>query len=180
MEKPSVSMGNIAMPSKCWENLVRVPLVVHVPGTKPQRISERRSHLDLAPTILDLLGVAPLEQFMGKSLVKEITGTEAPKNREPILIELTEDSNNPQRRAIISGDYKLTVRGRGAAYFLYNVAKDPGETENRAKDEPEKLAEMKALYEKAFGAVPSIEPFGGNKLESGRLANGPIGPAKTN
>jgi arylsulfatase A-like enzyme len=162
-----------------WENLVRVPLVVHLPGAKPQRISERRSHLDLAPTIVELLGLPPLEQFMGKSLVKEIAGTESPKNREPILVELTEDSNNPQRRAIISGDYKLTVRGRGAAYFLYNLAKDPGETENRAASEPEKLAEMKALYEKTFGAVPSIDPYGGNKLESGRLANGPMGPAKS-
>jgi choline-sulfatase len=159
-----------------WENLVRVPLIVYVPGTKPQRITQRRSHIDLAPTVMELLGQAPLPQFLGKSLVPEIEGKEGPHSREPIVLELTEDSNNPQRRAIISGDLKLTVRGRGAAYFLYDLANDPGETKNVASERPDKLAEMKAMYEKTFAAIPSIEPYGGNKLESGRLANGPMGP----
>ncbi|HMA96205.1 MAG TPA: hypothetical protein VKP30_26140, partial [Polyangiaceae bacterium] len=135
-------------------------------------------HIDLAPTIMDLLGQAPLPQFLGKSMLPEISGQQKPSDREPIVVELTEDSNNPQRRAIIHGDYKLTVRGRGAAYFLYNLAKDPGEEKNVAREEPEKLAEMKALYEKTFAAIPSIDPYGGNKLESGRLANGPMGPPK--
>lgn len=161
-----------------WENLVRVPLIVYVPGAKPQRISERRSHIDLAPTIMDLLGQSQLPQFFGKSLVPEIIGQQKADNREPITLELTEDSNNPQRSAIIAGDYKLSVRGRGAAYFLYNLATDPAEEKNLAREQPEKLAEMKALYEKTFAAIPSIPPYGGNKLESGRTANGPMGPAK--
>jgi arylsulfatase A-like enzyme len=161
-----------------WENLVRVPLMVYVPGAKPQRITERRSHIDLAPTIMELLGQSPLPEFMGKSLAPEIQGAEKPTNREPIVLELTEDSNNPQRRAVIHGDHKLTVRGRGAAYFLYDLAKDPGETTNLAKEQPDQLAAMKAHYEKAFAAIPSIDPFGGNKLESGRMANGPSGPPK--
>jgi arylsulfatase A-like enzyme len=163
-----------------WENLVRVPLIVHLPGDKAQRILERRSHLDLAPTIMDLLGQPPLEQFYGKSLLPEISGHQKPENREPIVLELTEDSNNPQRRAIISGNYKLTVRGRNAAYFLYDLANDPGETKSIAGEQSEKLAEMKALYQTTFEKIPSIDPYGGNKLESGRLANGPMGPAKAN
>lgn len=161
-----------------WENLVRVPLMFYVPGARPQRITERRSHIDLAPTILALLGQAPLPQFLGRSMLPEILGQEKPSTREPIVVELTEDSNNPQRRAIVSGDYKLTVRGRGAAYFLYNLTADPGEEKNLASEQPEKLAEMKALYEKTFATIPSIDPYGGNKLESGRLANGPMGPPK--
>jgi arylsulfatase A-like enzyme len=161
-----------------WENLVRVPLIVYVPGAKPQRIEQRRSHLDLAPTIMDLLGQPPLAQFVGRSFLPEVLGKAAPETREPIVLELTEDSNNPQRRAIISGDYKLLVRGRGAAYFLYDLKNDPGESKNIASEQPEALAKMKSLYEKTFSAIPSIDPYGGNKLESGRLANGPMGPPK--
>jgi choline-sulfatase len=160
-----------------WDNLVRVPLVIYVPASHPQRITERRSHIDLAPTIMELMGQPPLQQFLGKSLVPELRGIAKPESREPIVLELTEDSNNPQRRAIISGHYKLTVRGRGAAYFLYDLSNDPGETKNVAGEQPAALAEMKALYEKSFAAIPSIEPYGGNKLESGRLANGPMGPS---
>ena len=163
-----------------WENLVRVPLIVYLPQGKAQRITERRSHLDLAPTLMDLLGQPPLPQFMGKTLVPEILGEEKPKVREPIVLELTEDSNNPQRSAIISGNYKLTVRGRGTAYFLYDLANDPGELKDIAKDQPEKLSEMKSLYEKTFQAIPRIDPYGGNKLDSGRIANGPMGPPKAN
>lgn len=161
-----------------WENLVRVPLIVHIPGVAPQRIAERRSMLDLAPTILSLLGQESLPQFMGKTLLPEMLGQQKPDNREPIVLELTEDSNNPQRSAIISGNYKLIVRGRGGTSFLYDLAADPGETKNLAKDLPEKLEEMKSLHKSTFDAIPRIEPYGGMKLDSGRLANGPAGPAK--
>ena len=161
-----------------WENLVRVPFIFYVPGAKPQRIAQRRSHIDLAPTVMDLLGQPPLAQFMGKSLVPELLGKEPAANREPIALELTEDSNNPQRRALIAGNHKLIVRGRVASYSLYDLSSDPGEANNVAGSQPDKLTEMKALYEKTFATIPSIEPFGGNKLESGRLANGPMGPPK--
>ena len=40
-----------------WENLVRVPMFFVVPGAAPRRIDTPRSAIDLAPTILELLGV---------------------------------------------------------------------------------------------------------------------------
>lgn len=160
-----------------WENLVRVPLIVNFPGVTPRRIDHKRSLLDLAPTIMELLGQKPLDGFMGKSLVGEMLGSESPTSREPIVLELTEDSNNPQRRAIIVGDYKLTVRGHNAGFSLFNITKDPAESKDLARDEPEKLTEMREIYQKTFAKIPTIAPYGGNKLESGRTANGPAGPA---
>jgi arylsulfatase A-like enzyme len=91
-----------------WDVLTRVPLLVSGPGIKPRRIGERRSHIDLAPTILDVMGLPPEPSFMGKSMLPELQGA-TPENREPILSELTEDSHNPPRRAFILGDYKLIV-----------------------------------------------------------------------
>jgi len=161
-----------------WENLVRVPLMIWYPGIKPARIKERRSLLDLGPTVLDFFELPPLPGSQGQSLLPEVQGQKPPESREPILLELTEDSNNPQRRAVIAGDYKLLVRGHDAAFLLFNLKNDPGEKEDLAKREPEKLAEMKELYRASFAKVPSIRPYGGNKLESGRIANGPIGPAQ--
>ncbi len=161
-----------------WENLVRVPLMIWYPEAKPARIKERRSLVDLGPTIFDLLGLEPLPGSLGKSFLPEVQGREPPGSREPILLELTEDTNNPQRRAVIAGDYKLLVRGHDAAFLLFNLKNDPGEKEDLAKREPEKLAEMKELYRASFAKVPSIRPYGGNKLESGRIANGPVGPAQ--
>ncbi|MEZ4227131.1 MAG: sulfatase [Polyangiaceae bacterium] len=161
-----------------WEVLVRTPLLIHVPGVAGKRIDLRRNSIDLAPTIMELMGQKPLEQFQGKSMVKEIYGAEQPDNREPIVVQLTEDSHNPERRGVILGDYKLIVWGKGWKYLLFNLKTDPGEENDLAKKEPEKLEEMKKVYEKAFEKLPFIEPYGGMKLKGGTTANGPMAPAK--
>jgi choline-sulfatase len=158
-----------------WEVLTRVPLVIYYPGITPKVISERRSHLDVAPTILDMMGHAIPKDFDGRSMLPELQGA-APENREPIVLDLPEDKNNPDRHAIISGDYKLIVKNYGATYLLFNLKTDPAEETDLAKKEPEKLAQLKALYEKTWKQIPVVVPFGDIPLPSGRKANGPRGP----
>jgi len=157
-----------------WDVLTRVPLLVSGPGIKPKRISERRSHIDLAPTILDLMGVPPEKEFMGKSFVPELFGAK-PDNREPIISELTEDSHNPPRRAVILGDYKLIVI-KEHKFQLYNLSKDPGEETDLAASEPDKLEEMKRVYTGIYEKMPVVEPYGGVDLKEGGTARGPMGP----
>jgi hypothetical protein len=104
-----------------------------------------------------------------------VYGAEPPKPREPIILDLPDDSHNPQVRAVISGDYKIIVYGTWR-YELFNLKKDPGEEHDLAKEEPEKFAEMKALFEKTWSTIPAVKPFGGIKLKGGSTANGPMGP----
>lgn len=158
-----------------WEVLTRVPLVVYYPGVTPRVIDERRSHIDLAPTILELMGVESPSSFVGRSLVPELKGGK-PDNREPIVLDLPEDKNNPDRHAIISGDYKLIFKNYGATKQLFNLKNDPGEEQDLAKKEPEKLAEMMKLYDETWKGIEVITPFGGIALPSGKKANGPRGP----
>ena len=122
-------------------------------------------------TIVELMGVKAANDFVGESLVAELGGA-APKDR-PVLLDLPADSNNPERRALISGDYKLLVFGNDWRFDLYDLKSDPGETKNLAKTQPEKLTEMKALYQKVWGPLPKVKPYGGNKLEGGGTASGP-------
>ena len=157
-----------------WDVLTRVPLLISGPGIKPRRISERRSHIDLAPTVLDLMGFPPEPEFMGRSVLPELQGA-TPDNREPILSELTEDSHNPPRRAFILGDYKLLVI-KERKFMLFNLSKDPGEETDLAATEPEKLAEVKAAYDKMYANLTVIEPYGGVDLKEGGTARGPMGP----
>lgn len=161
-----------------WEVLVRVPLMVFAPGAEPQRIDEPRTHIDIAPTIMDLMGQPPLESFMGQSLVPEIYGAAKPEPRDVIVVELAEDSHNPHRRAIVKGDYKYIVFETGWRKLLFNLKNDPGEERDLSKEEPEKLAEMQRLFDEAFAKIPSIRPYGGATLKSGKSANGPSGPPK--
>ncbi len=161
-----------------WDVLTRVPLIVKAPGAEPKRIEEPRTHIDIAPTIVDLMGMKPLEGFQGQSLVPEIYGAEEPKSREPIVTQLTEDTNNPERRAIVVGDYKLVIYDTGWKKLLFNLKDDPAEENDLSEKEPEKLKEMEAKLKAAFDALPIVRPAGGNKMKSGKVADGPKGPPK--
>jgi arylsulfatase A-like enzyme len=159
-----------------WEVLTRVPLIFKVPGASPARIDVRRSAIDLPPTLMELMGQKPPASFMGQSLVAELYGAKKAEPRPLIVTELCEDSHNPPRRAIIAGDYKLIVYGKGWKHMLFDLAKDPNEERDLAKENPDKLEEMKQLYAKTVAEIPSVEPYGGMKLQGGSTANGPMGP----
>jgi len=119
-----------------WETLVRVPLVVHVPGATPGRIKARRSLIDLVPTCLALMGV-PLPDGEGKddflsgvSLLPDVflEPGATPAERD-ILVDMPGGPYNESRRAFIHGDLKLII-SRGAHKELFDLAKDPGEKRN--------------------------------------------------
>jgi arylsulfatase A-like enzyme len=157
-----------------WEVLARVPLFFYGPGIKARKIDQRRSHIDLAPTILELAGVPVPPGLHGRSLVPELFGAE-PDVREPILIELAEDSHNPPRRALIQGSLKLIEFEHGK-YELYDLDRDPEEKQDLAKSHPTELADMKRRLAERYSTLQVVEPYGGGKLRSGKRANGPTGP----
>lgn len=159
-----------------WEVLTRVPLLISGPGIAPRRIEQRRSHIDLPPTVLELMGLPVPADFQGKSLAAELRGA-APESREPILTELTEDSHNPPRRALIDGDFKIIDFGR-SHFSLFNLRTDPGELTDLAKERPEDLARMRQKLEDRYKTLPTVAPYGGAKLKEGGTARGPMGPSK--
>jgi len=157
-----------------WNVLTQVPLFFRVPGVPGRRIDTPRSAVDIAPTVLELMHDKAPNDFVGVSLVSELMG-EAPKPR-PVLLELPADTNNPERRALISGDFKLLVFESGWRVDLYNLKDDPGETKNLAKEQPEKLAELKREFDAEWAKHQRFKPFGGNELRGGGTANGPMKP----
>lgn len=117
-----------------WEELVRVPLVVYVPGQASRRLRERRSAIDLVPTMLDVFGL-PMptgDDFLsGKSMLAEWYG--APPEQREIFIDMPAGPYNGDRQAYIADDLKL-VTSNSRPMGLYNLASDPGETKNLSKD----------------------------------------------
>lgn len=132
-----------------WEELVRVPLIVYVPGVAPRHVATPRSQIDLAPTLLSLLGlVRPAEgapdAMSGESLVGDLRGEEAPAR--PIYLELPEGPYNSLRRGVIDDGWKLLERGVGR-FELYRLTDDPGERTNLAATRPADLARLRAVYD---------------------------------
>lgn len=54
-----------------YEDVVRVPLIAHIPGREPQTRTETCRHIDVLPTIADAIGLPPHPGFQGKSMLAE-------------------------------------------------------------------------------------------------------------
>ena len=59
-----------------YRTTLEVPLFIQVPGGRERRIPGIVRHIDLAPTILDLLGTPPGSDMQGASLIPLINGDE--------------------------------------------------------------------------------------------------------
>jgi arylsulfatase A-like enzyme len=147
-----------------WESLIRVPLFIHVPDAAPRRIEASRGHIDLAPTFAELMGLPEPEAdaYSGESLVPEVFGEKAMER--PVVSELPRADLMDRRRALVSGDYKLIAFGDDTKWMLFNVMKDFKEEHELSESEPEKLAEMKALYQKLSKEIPVVPVTGGAPL----------------
>jgi arylsulfatase A-like enzyme len=131
--------GMIRHGFEIWEELVRVPLIVHVPGAKPQRISVRRGAIDVVPTILDLFRQpAPsgkdFDFVSGQSLLLDVM---RPPGYEPkpriVFVDMTAGPNNAERQAFIEDGKKLVVSS-GRPLGLYDLEADPGEKKSLLDD----------------------------------------------
>ncbi len=60
--------GGVEHGHALWDELLRVPLILRAPGLRARRVSTPVSLRDLAPTLLDLLGL-PVEGLEGRSLL---------------------------------------------------------------------------------------------------------------
>ncbi len=134
-----------------WEPLVRVPLILSVPGGKPRRVPVKRSVIDLVPTLLDLMRVpnpGP-EELSGRSMMADLTAGPADAYEErDVYLDMPDGPYTHMRRGLLHGTtpgMKLIHFG-GRQYQLYDLALDPGEVEDLASD-PAKLRPMVELMQ---------------------------------
>ncbi len=142
-----------------WEELVHVPMFVHVPGLAPRVIDATRGAADIAPTVLDLLGAAPVASLHGKSLVPELRG--APSEARDVIVDLPEDEYNERRRALIHERTKLIAFGNDVRFALYDLEADPKEAEDLIRKRPDLADDMRRRYKEASKAIVESPPRGG-------------------
>lgn len=56
-----------------YDDVLHVPLIIKIPGVKPARYNQLIQHIDIAPTILDILSIQKPSTFTGLSLVPVIS-----------------------------------------------------------------------------------------------------------
>jgi arylsulfatase A-like enzyme len=110
--------------STLYDEIVRVPLVMYVPGLERQAIDTPVSLVDVGPTILDLYGVATPASFMGESLVPLMQGEDISLTR-PLVIE-----GRPKQAMVFSDGMKVIRDLRLGLLEAYDLREDPTELEN--------------------------------------------------
>jgi len=109
-----------------YEELLRVPLMIRVPRVAPRRVDAMVSLVDLGPTILDLAGLPTPASFMGESLTPFLRGLEVDRRR-PVVAE----SGRQMRAMYFADGMKLITDIATGSVELYDLARDPGELDNR-------------------------------------------------
>lgn len=128
-----------------YEQAVRVPFLLRMPGFVPRFFETPVSHLDVAPTLLDLLGLPAPADADGRSLAPAIRQAREPEER-PLFCQYSGDTTvGDIRRAVITRTHKY-VYDPDDEPELFDLAADPLETRNIARD-PGSREPLRALHE---------------------------------
>ena len=125
-----------------YQALTHVPVAVRVPGVAPRALPAPMSLVDLAPTVLGLLGAGGMAPLDGVDLSDDVLG--APL--ELIARERTLVMNEQDQWAVVAWPYKLLVRPADNLTELYDLSVDPDERHDLAAREPARVKELRGRY----------------------------------
>jgi len=115
-----------------YQSTLWVPLIVHWPagsGSFPAKVDEPARLMDVAPTILEFVGIAQPPEFQGRSLM-ELLRSGAPKTARDVSSENLYAHKHfgcSALWALRTGRYKYIQAPKPE---LYDLVTDPGETRN--------------------------------------------------
>ena len=148
---------------------LHVPLILRWPHVLPagKRVAQLAGLIDLLPTLTDQLRLPAIESWQGTSLVPHIQG----QTFDGPLTRLAEADKFNYRQAFFMDELKLmvTLPGRewrpdgtpaehAAEVQLYDLAEDPGETNNLARKMPERTAQLLKMLKRAIRDGRDIKP----------------------
>ena len=143
-----------------YEESVRVPMLIHIPGqTEQNRISGNFSHIDVVPTLLDLMDESIPEHLEGETRSGVMNG-DATLADNDVFIEWNRSDGHPRPgeaevnpamatpwRTVISSDrWKLNLSAHDQCE-LFDLNSDPCEMTNRY-DDPDQQDRVRDLTDR--------------------------------
>jgi arylsulfatase A-like enzyme/Flp pilus assembly protein TadD len=128
-----------------YNNTIHIPLFLFYPGVEPKMVGENACHIDIFPTVCDLLGLAVPQHIQGESLLPLIAGRERQKKQiyfESLSPHFRMDC--APLRGFIQGNIKfidLPIKE------VYNLDEDPQEEMNLSStsDIPRLVKDLETL-----------------------------------
>jgi arylsulfatase A-like enzyme len=147
-----------------WEPLVRVPLLIYFPGVRPHHVPNKRSHIDLVPTLLDLMSIPPPAEgeLSGRSMLRDLVAKEGETFEErDVYIDMPTGPFTGMRHALITGPtpgLKLYNMAPGQ-FALFDLAKDPEEVDDIVARDRERFATLTRRFEEIRGRLKEQAPI---------------------
>ncbi|MEL7335465.1 MAG: sulfatase-like hydrolase/transferase, partial [Planctomycetota bacterium] len=132
--------------SDMYEGGIRVPWLMRLPGVVPVGIEypQAVSTLDILPTVMTLAGGEIPANADGVDLIPYLNGERSDRPHRKMFWR------QGKRAALRLDDWKL-VRGgnrrQPGTWELYNLASDPGETDNLAGQQEQQLLRMQTAFD---------------------------------
>ena len=138
-----------------YEGGLRVPFIVRRPGTVAAgRVSEHLGYFpDVLPTIAEATGAAAPADVDGISFLPELIGEAAAGRPQPKHDYLYWELSGWV--AVRQGNWRAVKPARSPAWELYDVSRDPSESNDLATAEPKRLAALVELARRAH--QPALE-----------------------
>ncbi|ELY75174.1 sulfatase [Natrinema pallidum] len=127
--------GHLAHYPKLYDELIRVPLIVDVPGAEGGRVEGQVGLDSIPPTVTDLLDIEAPASWTGDTLVPSVVGDESPADDPVVSVTVRDDSvtAQPIPRSLADGDLLVSARNRDWTY-IENVATGEPELYYRPDD----------------------------------------------
>ncbi len=139
--------GGTAHGHSLFQELIHVPLIWVAPRGGPRGcvIEDAVQLVDLAPTILEFVGLETPPEMQGRSLVALMLG--AAEHAQPVF---SEARSRKGLNAVLLGDTKLVATIATGEMAIYDLATDPMEQSAVAPDRAPRGAEVRDALEKFF------------------------------
>lgn len=138
------------------EGGVRVPCFIRWPGKLPENrlVKQLAAHIDLLPTLMDLAGLPldPVHPLDGRSLLPLMTEESPDWEDRAIFNVQTNGELKLFPGAMRTPDYRLVI-DRENQNHLYHMGRDPGQENDIAAEDPERVDSMRLVYEQWFAEV---------------------------
>jgi arylsulfatase A-like enzyme/Flp pilus assembly protein TadD len=124
-----------------YEEALRVPLVIHAPGLlEPAVVEQPVRHVDVLPTLLQLLGVEAPAELSGRSLLPLAVGRVVPPGDTYFeALSPSLERGWAPLRGVVSRELKYVDLPLPE---LYDLERDPGEERNLAAERPQDLERL--------------------------------------
>ncbi len=131
-----------------YEVSMKVPMIMVASKKFPKNkgIKANVRLVDIAPTVIDFLGIENSQNFQGESLLPYVSGRK--KRDLPFYMETVypkESFNWAELKGVVDGEWKYVFAPKEE---LYNIREDPHESKNLFEIEKERAEQLKALMER--------------------------------